>query len=75
MDDFLVDGFFDFLGLIAVTVSAWIVTRQVQRRMRKSLGKTPTDLELASLKTWMKVEEREQKEKENSAIHPRRETP
>jgi hypothetical protein len=71
MDDFLVDGFFDFLGLIAVTVSAWIVTRQVQRRMRKSLGKTPTDLELASLKTWMKVEEREQREKESGPVQPR----
>jgi hypothetical protein len=75
MDDFLVDGFFDFLGLIAVTVSAWIVTREVQRRMKKSLGKTPTDLELASLKTWMKVEEAEQREKESGPVHPRRETP
>jgi hypothetical protein len=75
MGDFVIDGFFEFLGVIAVTVSAWIVTRQVQRRMRKSLGRSATDLELASLKTWMKVEEREQQEKESSAIHPRRETP
>jgi hypothetical protein len=71
MDGFLIDGFFDFVGVIAITVSAWIVTRQVRLRMRKSLGQTPTDLELASLKTWMKVEEREQQEKESSAIHPR----
>jgi len=71
MDEFLFDGFFEFLGVIAVTVSAWIVTRQVRLRMRKSLGKTPSDLELASLKTWMKVEEAEQRERETSPIHPK----
>jgi hypothetical protein len=71
MGDFLFDGFFEFLGVIAVTVSAWIVTRQVRLRMRKSLGKTPSDLELASLKTWMKVEEAEQRERETSPIHPK----
>ena len=66
----LIDGLFEFVAVIAVTVSAWIVTRQVRRRMRKSLGKTPTDLELASLKTWMRVEETEQREKESGPIHP-----
>ena len=66
----LFDGLIEFAAIIALTVSAWIVTRQVRRRMRKSLGKTPTDLELASLKTWMKVEEAEQQEKESSPIHP-----
>ena len=29
------------------------------------------DLELASLNTWMRVEETEQREKESSPIHPR----
>jgi hypothetical protein len=70
MGDFLFD-FFEFFGVIAVTISAWIVTRQVRLRMRKSLGKTPSDLELASLKTWMRVEETEQREKESRPIHPR----
>jgi hypothetical protein len=67
----LIDGFFEFVTVIAVTVSAWIVTRQVRSRMRKSLGKTPTDLELASLKTWMKVKEAEQREKESDPVHPK----
>jgi len=67
----LIDGLFEFVAVIAVTVSAWIVTRQVRRRMRKSLGKTPTDLELASLKTWMRVEETERREEESRPIHPR----
>jgi hypothetical protein len=70
MGDFLFD-FFEFFGVIAVTISAWIVTRQVRLRMRKSLGKTPSDLELASLNTWMRVEEAEQREEESRPIHPR----
>ena len=71
MDDFLFDGFFEFLGMITATVSDRTVTRQVRDRMRKSLGKTPSDLELASLKTWMRVEETEQREQESRPIHPR----
>ncbi len=70
MGDFLFD-FFEVFGVIAVTISAWLVTRQVRGRMRKSLGKTPSDLELASLNTWMRVEEAEQREEESRPIHPR----
>ena len=65
------DTLVEFVAVIALTISGWIVTRQVQRRMKKSLGREASDLELASLKTWMKVEEREQQEKESSPIHPR----
>jgi hypothetical protein len=67
----LLDGFFEYVEVLAVKISEWKVTRQVRHRMRKSLGKTPTDLELASLKTWMRVEEAEQRDKESSPIHPR----
>jgi hypothetical protein len=56
---------------IWTTVSGWVVTLRARRRMKKSLGRSATNLELASLKTWMKVEEREQQEKESGAIHPR----
>ena len=66
----LLEGLVGFVAIIALTVSGWIVTRQVRRRMTKSLGRSATDLELASLKTWMKVEEREQREKESGPIHP-----
>jgi hypothetical protein len=59
------------VAVIAATVSGWIVTMQVRRRMKKSLGRKATDLELASLSTWMKVEETEQREKESGPIHPR----
>lgn len=67
----LFDALIGLAGLIALTVSGWIVTKEVRRRMQKSLGRNASDLELASLKTWMKVEEREQQEKESGAIHLR----
>jgi hypothetical protein len=64
-------GTLHILGIvIGAAVSGWIVTMQVQRRMKKSLGRNATDLELASLKTWMRVEEAEQREEESSPIHP-----
>lgn len=56
---------------IWITVSGWIVSLRARRRMKKSLGRKATDLELASLKTWMRVEEAEQRDKESSPIHPR----
>ena len=56
---------------IWLTVSGWIVSLRARRRLKKSLGRKATDLELASLTTWMKVEETEQREKESSPIHPR----
>ena len=56
---------------IWITVSGWIVTLRARRRMKKSLGGKATDLELASLNTWMRVEEAEQREEESGPIHPR----
>ncbi len=67
----LFDALIGLAAVIALTVSGWVVTKRVRRRMQKSLGREATDLDLASLKTWMKVEEREQQEKESGAIHPR----
>lgn len=58
-------------AVIGVAVSGWIVTRQVRRRMRKTLGRTPSDLELASLKTWMQVEQDEKLREATKPIHPR----
>jgi hypothetical protein len=66
-----IDALIGMIGLFALTVSGWIVTARVRRRMGKSLGRKATDLELASLKTWMRVEESEQRQEENRPIHPR----
>jgi hypothetical protein len=65
------DTLFEFGAVIALTISGWIVTMRVRRRMKKSLGRRASDLELASLKSWMRVEEAEQREKESGPIHPR----
>jgi hypothetical protein len=56
---------------IWITISGWIVTLRARRRLKKSLGRKATDLELASLNTWMRVEEAEQREEESGPIHPR----
>ena len=56
---------------IWITISGWIITLRARRRMKKSLGRNATDLELASLKTWMRVEEEEQRDEESGPIHPR----
>ena len=55
---------------IWLTVSGWIVSLRARRRLKKSLGRKATDQELASLTTWMKVEETEQREEERKPIHP-----
>ena len=55
---------------IWMTVSGWIVSLRARRRLKKSLGRKATDLELASLNTWMSVEETEQREEESGPIHP-----
>ena len=66
-----IDTLFEFGAVIALTISGWIVTMRVRRRMKKSLGRRASDLELASLKSWMRVEEAEQREKESGPIHLR----
>jgi len=62
---------FKLTTAIWITISGWIVTLRARRRMKKSLGRKATDLELASLNTWMRVEETEQREEESRPIHPR----
>jgi uncharacterized protein YneF (UPF0154 family) len=56
--------------IIVMAISGWWVTRQVRRRMKKTLGRNPSDLELASLKTWMQVEQDEQVREASKPIHP-----
>lgn len=57
--------------LVILTVSGWVVTFQVRRRMKRAMGRKATDLELASISTWMKVQEVEQQREENKPIRPR----
>jgi hypothetical protein len=66
----MTDGLSGISKAIVATVSEWIVTLRARRRMRKSLERKATDLDLISLKTWMRVDETERKSKENQPIHP-----
>ena len=56
---------------IWISVTGWIVAVRTRTRMKKSLGRKPSDLEMISLNTWMQVEEAEQQAEENRPIHPR----
>lgn len=59
-----------FVALLMTIISAWVVTVRMRRRMRKSLGRKATDLELVSLRTWMQVDELEQRAEESKPNHP-----
>jgi hypothetical protein len=51
------------LVVIAVTaITSWILGMRMRRRIKRTLGITPTnEMELTSLKTWMNVEDAEEK--------------
>jgi hypothetical protein len=51
------------LVVIAVTtITSWILGVRMRRRIKRTLGITPTnEMELTSLKTWMNVENVEEK--------------
>jgi len=67
----VVSTIYIFGVMIAMAISGWLVTRQVRRRMKKTLGRNPNDLEMASLKTWMQVDEAEDRDRQSGPIHPR----
>jgi hypothetical protein len=52
-------------GLVVIvvsTITSWILGVRMRRRIKKTLGITPTnEMELTSLKTWMTVENVEEK--------------
>jgi hypothetical protein len=67
----LIDGFFEFVAVIVATVSTWIVTRRMRQRVKKTMGRNPSDLELTSLRTWMQVGQDEARQAAKQApIHP-----
>jgi hypothetical protein len=58
-------------AIIVAAISSAIVTFEARQRMEKSLGKRATDLDLASLKSWMQVVEVEEREQASQPIHPK----
>ena len=67
----LMDGLFEFVAVIVGTVSAWVVTRGMRQRIKNTVGRNPSDLELTSLRTWMQVGRDEaRQEAKQTPIHP-----
>lgn len=58
-------------AVLVAALSSAIVTFQARRRMKKALGKRASDLDLASLKSWMQVAEVEEREQASQPIHPK----
>ena len=54
--------------IIVTTVAAWITTSVARRRMRRALGRKVKDTELASITTWMKVDEAERRGRRNNVV-------
>jgi hypothetical protein len=47
--------------IVVTTISGWIVAARLRRRARRAIGRDLTDTELASLRTWMNVEDAEER--------------
>ena len=56
---------FKFLYLIVFgtisTIGAWITAFKMRRRIKRSLGSNVSDAQLTSIRTWMKVDEAEER--------------
>lgn len=65
------DAWIEIIGGIALTISGLIVAARMRRRMKKSLGRSASDLDLVSFRTWNEVEIIEQRNAENGPIHPK----
>jgi len=48
--------------IVVTAITSWILGVRMRRRIKRSLGITPTnEMELTSLKTWMDVENAEER--------------
>jgi hypothetical protein len=47
--------------ILVTTISGWITAVRLRRRARRAIGRDLMDTELTSLKTWMNVEEAEER--------------
>jgi hypothetical protein len=49
------------IAAVIVIVSGWALASRMRRRIKKDLNRTAESADLASLETWMKVDEAEEK--------------
>lgn len=52
-------------------ITGWIVAVQMRKRIKQSLHKKVSDVELVSLNTWMKVQDMEDRDAVNKPLHPK----
>jgi hypothetical protein len=61
-----------FIGVVIVTtISGAILAVRMRRRMRRSLGRHASSLDLVSFRTWNEVEKAEQEKAASEPLHPR----
>ena len=65
------EAWIEIIGGIGLTISGLIVAVRMRRRMKRSLGRRVSDLDLVSYKTWNQVERAEQQNAESGLIHPK----
>ncbi|HET6141915.1 MAG TPA: hypothetical protein VFE02_00295 [Candidatus Acidoferrales bacterium] len=58
------------IAAIVIGISSWVVATRMRRRIEKDLGRSGDDADLASLETWMKVDEIEEKKNPGRAWAP-----
>jgi hypothetical protein len=56
--------------VVITTVAAWITAFVMRRRIRKAIGSEPTETELTSIATWMRVTEEEERKQQQGPIGP-----
>jgi len=62
--DWYVAGVSYFIALvvfIVIGISSWVIAVRMRRRIKKDLGKAVYTGDLASIQTWMKVDEMEER--------------
>ena len=57
--------------VIVTTISGAILAVRMRRRMRRSLGRRASSLDLVSFRTWNEVEKTEQEKAASKPLHPR----
>ena len=58
------------IAALIIGISGWVYATRMRRRIKKDLGRAAGDADLASLETWMKVDEVEQKKNPGSERAP-----
>ncbi len=59
----MVEKLFLIALIVVTTVIAWVTALRMRRRIKRAIGSRPTEAELTSIATWMKVEQAEERDR------------